>query len=1106
MSRIFEDLEKLSLDEKRALLAELLKKKISGPKRFPLSYAQERLWFLDQLEPGSAFYNIPASFRVRGELNIGALERSLNEIVRRHESLRTTFRVQDGKPVQVIEPGGEQQLKVRDLAGWGAQAEVEAQRLVNEEGQRPFDLAVGPLVRSELLRLGERDYVLLLTMHHIVSDGWSAGIFMRELSTLYESYSLGRSSPLAELPIQYADYAVWQRERLQGELLAAELAYWREQLRGMRPLLELPTDRGRPAVQRYRGAYQGLQLSESLGRGLQALSERAGVTLFMSLVAAFKILLWRYSGEREVVVGTPIAGRTRAETEKLIGFFVNTLVLRTRLSGEENFWGLLRQVREVTLGAYAHQELPFEKLVEELQPERNLSYNPLFQVMFVLQNDPQGTSRRGVASGGEAAESDGGAGAIVTGTAKFDLTLTLMEQGGGLVGAVEYNTDLFNGERVRRLIGHYEQLLRGIVTNPEQRLDRLALLTEAERGQLLSEWNKGVGPAVRGTVLELWEAQVAREPERPALVSGEQQLSYGELERRANQWGHYLRAAGVGAETVVGICLRRGLEQVVAVLAVLKSGAAYLPLEASHPPERLELMLRETAAALVITEQALADKLKTISSAKVISIDQEASMSDFPTNSFILSTDAQDMALVTYTDQDAGEHRAVPITHEDLLNAVVRSNESFGITANDRVINFSSLSFVVNAQMLFATLLNGARLYLAPPDGDEQAENLPMFIRENEISTIAIPATSLLELRGKQLSSLNTVIMFGEPISLSSLDAAPGKRYLHLWLPIGAPLFQFCAEYEKGDRLPRQVLGKSLSNKKYYVLDERLEPLPIGITGELFIDESDPGRGYLNQADLTTRNILPNPFSAEAGARLSASGELVRFNDDGKLEYFGQRKERLDRDGRTVNLKEIEWLIKGHPNVLQAVLTSEKDDAGNTFLIAYVMMEQTSPSAIIDLRRFVEQQTPDYMRPTDYFPVDRMDLRTNGNVDRKALPGFETTRSKLHESVTPRNALEYILAEVWKDILELDRVSIHDNFFQLGGHSLLATMANFRISDALGIEVPLTALFEAPTIAGLATKLIQDPQHGQRIQQVSELLVTVDELSDDAVKALMDGE
>src|ERR1043166_8718404 len=552
----------------------------------PLSFAQERLWVLDQWEPGSAFYNVPSSYRLGGEVNVTALERSLNEIVRRHEALRTRFQVVGGQPLQIIESPREQRLEVRDLGELGAGAEAEAMRVVNEEGQRRFDLAQGPLLRSLLLRLGPGDYVLLVTMHPIVSDGWSAGVFMRELSVLYEANCQGRSAQLPELPIQYADYAVWQRERLQGEFLAGQLGYWREQLKGLRPLLELPADGVRPAVQRYRGAYQSFQVRGPVVAGLRGLSEQAGVTQFMTLLAAFAVLLWRYTGEREVVVGTPIAGRTRAETEGLIGFFVNTLVLRTQLSGELSFAELLQRVREVTLGAYAHQELPFEKLVEELQPERNLSYNPLFQVMFVLQTDPQARGKAAAdvqgTEGENTSDSDDGAvaGQVMTGAGKVDLTLSVQESGGVLSGAVEYNTDLFSAARVVRMVGHYEQLLKSIVSNPQQQLGRLELLSRSEREQLLRQ-----PEAVSGTVLELFAAQVASDAQRVALVAGEQEVSDQELAARSNQWAHYLRSVGVETGTVVAICLPRGVEQVVGGLGVLKSGGAYLPLEAGYPAE-----------------------------------------------------------------------------------------------------------------------------------------------------------------------------------------------------------------------------------------------------------------------------------------------------------------------------------------------------------------------------------------------------------------------------------------------------------------------------------------------------------------------------------------
>jgi amino acid adenylation domain-containing protein/FkbM family methyltransferase len=947
MSSASRDLAKLTLEEKRAMLAELLRQK-SARKAIPLSFAQERLWFLDQFQPGSSIYNIPAAFRLPGPLNVRALEQSINEVVSRHEVLRTTFQSQEGQPVQVIAPNLTIELLVIDLSGFpDTVRDAEAQRLTATEAMRPFDLARGPLLRTSLLRLAEMDHILLLTMHHIVSDAWSMGIVWRELGALYEQHSTGRKAAMPRLPIQYTDFAQWQRGYLTGDVMDQQLNFWREQLAGAPGVLEFPADHARPAVQTFRGAMEPFTLPASLAEGVKNLSQRTGVTLFMTLLAAFKVLLQRYTHRADLVVGTPIANRTRTEIEGLIGLFVNTLVLRTDLSGDPTFREVLDRVREVTLGAYAHQDLPFERLVEELQPERNLSHNPLVQLMFVFQNvptTPQSATPQHLPV------------PIGTGTSKFDLALFVVEMGEVLWGAVEYNTDLFERATIQRLAGHFQVLLESIIANPEQRISRLKLLTDAEQQVLLVDWNQtGVEYPGETSITRLFEAQVARTPEAAAVICEDVPLSYHELNDRVNQVAHYLSDCGVGRGTRVGICMEPRPEMIIGLLGILKAGGTYVPLDPSQPKERLAFMLADSQAPLLLTQQCLLERLPE-DCPRPIALDAEwETISHQSTSNPPPVTGDDDLIYMIYTSGSTGRPKGANNFQRSFVNLLNWFISEFEITARDKILLLSSFSFDLTQKNLFAPLLVGAELHLLPSDYFDSLATLRK-ISQNRITLInCTPSTfyALVDVaddeRLSDVPALRYVFLGGEPISVR-----------RLWKWIGLERFRaqivntygptecadICAFYRLTD--PRSLLdasvpiGRPISNVKLYVLDENLAPLPTGVVGELCVGGAGVGIGYFNDPELTAQKFIPKSILDAPNARVYRTGDLVRHTEAGELEFIGRADHQVKIRGFRIELGEIEKTLEQFPGVAQAAVIDREYAPGDRRLVAYLVPNQES--------------------------------------------------------------------------------------------------------------------------------------------------------------------
>ncbi len=1053
----------------------------------PVSFAQERLWFLDQFEPGSSAYNMPGAVRVRGRLDVELLERSINEIIRRHGSLRTTFKSVDGKPKQVIASELSFALPVVDLRELPEEKrESRARTLAIEEAKTPFDLESGPLLRATVLRLGEEDHVGLFTMHHIISDGWSMGILIREVAAIYDAYSNGKPSPLPELPIQYADFSQWQRQWLQGEVLESQLQYWKQKLDGLPPVLELPTDRPRPAVQTYNGAHESFELSSVLSEALGELSRREGATLFMTLLGAFQTLLYRYTGQEDIAVGTPIANRNRSEIEGLIGFFVNTLVLRTDFSGNPSFLELLRRVKETSLEAYAYQDLPFERLVEELNPERDMSHSPLFQVMFVLQNVPtQALEIEGLTLSPLEPDSS---------RALFDLTLTVSDTDQGLMGSIEYNTDLFDDTTITLMIEHFRILVENIVKSPDQRITDLPILTEKERHKLLVEWNdtKSEYPTDK-CVHQLFEDQVKKTPDATAVVFEDQKLSYKELNERANQLGHYLRDHGVEPECRVCVCLERSIEMIVGLLGILKAGGVYVPVDPSYPKQRLEFMLEDSKVKAILTQESLVEMLPT-NGAQVVCIDtQWEGIAKNTKKNPVSGITPSNLAYVIYTSGSTGKPKGVPIIHSSLVNFLCSMGEQPGLTSKDLMLAITTLSFDIAALEIFLPIIKGACVELVTREVASYGTQLLKKITDSGATVIqATPATwrMLLEV-GWSNKDRPKILCGGEALSSDLADELV-KRSDSLWNVYGPTETTIWSTIHRVSKRSAFVsIGRPIGNTQIYILDKHLTPVPIGVPGELHIGGAGLARGYLNSPELTVEKFIPNPFSDTPGERLYKTGDLARYLPDGNIEFLGRIDNQVKIRGFRIETGEIESILREHPAVRDAVVVARGDGSGDPStslrtdkqLIAYLIYQGGQEVIVSEVRGFLREKLPEYMVPSSFVTLDELPLTPSGKVDRKALPEPDKTRPELgREFVAPRTPTEEILSDIWAQVLGIEKVGVYDNFFELGGHSLLATQVVSRTRDAFKVELPLRNLIEKPTVARLAEIIDEEKKKGEELE------------------------
>jgi len=1082
------------LAEKRASPAGseiITPRRSAGPS--PLSFPQQRLWFLDQLEPGSPFYNLPVALRLGGPINLAALERSLNEIVRRHEILRTTFRVTDGRPEQVVSPPEWTPLTRQDLTSIPEQErEREASELVSREAARPFDLSNGPLLRSLVVRMTKTDHILLLTMHHIVSDGWSINLLLSELAAAYGALSHGNPSPLPDLPIQFADFSAWQREWLQGETLEAEVTYWKASLAGAPFVLELPTDRPRPAVKSFRGAQHLQAIPGRLADRLRHLSRREGATLFMTLLTAFYVLLFRYTNQRDLLVGSPIAGRDREELEHLIGFFVNTLVLRGDVSGNPPFTELLGRVREGALGAYAHQSLPIERLVEELKPDRDASQTPLFQVMFALQN--VGT-REFQIPGVQAAPFR-----LEGSTARFDLFLSMTEGSGDLGGLWEYDTDLFDASRISRMAEHFETLLEEIASHPHRRISDLALLPEPERRIVLVEWNDTAADYPRDQCIHhLFEAQVERTPGHTAFTLGTEALTYQDLNRRANRLAHDLQRLGIGPGSLVGICVPRSWEMVVGLFAILKAGGAYVPLDPSYPSERIGYMLADARPAVLLTSRQVAATLPGGTPGKVIYLDEQRPEGDEKSARNPVSTAApDDPAYVIYTSGSTGKPKGVVGLHRGAVNRFHWMWTSYPFRPGEICCQKTSLSFVDSVSEIFGPSLAGVPTVLLREELVRDVPRLVETLAEQRITRLVLVPALLRAIldQGSDLSDrlthLNLWMSSGEALREELVERfyerLPTATLLNLYGSSEASADSTVFD-TRGAQASPVPIGRPIANHRVFLLDEIGQPVPLGVSGEIHIAGEGIAGGYWNRPELTAERFRPDPFAADAGGRLYRTGDLGRYRTDGAIDYLGRIDLQTKVRGHRVEPAEIEAALAEHPSVREAAVVAHRDASGEDRLIAYVVPRGDRPSGPGELRAFLARKLPDPMMPAIFVSLEALPRTPSGKLDRRALPAPDpSARATEVPYEAPRTDLERALAGVWAELLQSERVGIHDDFFGLGGHSLLATQLVSRVRKLLRVELPLRVVFEAPTVAGLALAISQSQAEALDSRDIARLL------------------
>jgi surfactin family lipopeptide synthetase A len=1030
----------------------------------PLSFGQQQVWLLAQLTPDSPVYNECVTIHLPGPLDVASFEQSFNEFIRRHEAWRTSFPIVDGQPIQVIHPPSTLTLPVADLRYLPeAEREAEALRLATEDARILFDLAQGPLLRATLMRLGDAEHRLFLTLHQIIFDGVSLyQVFLTELHALYEAFSSGKPSPLPDLPIQYADFAAWQRQWLQGDMLADQLAYWKQQLAGAPAALALPTDRPPPPVQTYRGAMRPFALSKRLTAAIKALSRQEGVTLFVALLAAFNTVLYRYTGQEDLLIGTSTAGRKRLGIQGLMGYFLNTLVLRTNLSGDPTFRELLVWVREVTNSAFAHEDIPFEYLIKELHPERNLRQNPLFQVMLSLE-----PSLPVLPSGWTLTQMD-----VETDTAKFDLYLELDDRPEGLIGRFEYSTDLFDAATIDRMFGHWQTLLESVVADPERRLSELPLLTKAERYQLLVEWNATqTGYPVDRCIHQLFEVQVKRAPDAVAVVYEDAQLTYRELNQRANQLAHHLQQLGVGPEVLVGLYTERSLEMVVGMLGVLKAGGAYVPLDPAYPQDRLAFILQDAQVPVLLSQQRLAEGMPR-HTAYVICLDTDwERIAQECDQNLIGRAIPENLAYVIYTSGSTGRPNGVAIEHRSTVAFTHWAMSVFTPKDLAGVLASTSICFDLSVFEIFVPLCSSGTVILA-----ENVLHLPHLAAGKQVTLINTVPSAMAELihSGSLPASVHTVNLAGEPLHNTLVQQLYQQDTVHrvfnLYGPTEDTTYSTFTLVEKGEREPS--IGRPIANTQVYILDSHLQPVPIGVVGELYLGGDGLARGYLRRPGLTAERFIPNPFSQQPSVRLYKTGDLSRYLPDGNIEFLGRIDHQVKIRGFRIELGEIETILRQHPQVREAVVVAREDTPGDKRLVAYAIPTQGQRPANKNLRSFLKEKLPEHIIPSSLVLLDTLPLTSNGKIDRRALPAPQSARSTEEEtSVAPTLPVHYQLVKIWEELLDARSIGIGDNFFYLGGHSLLAARLVVQIEQVFGKKIPLATLFAGPTIEHLASAL-----------------------------------
>lgn len=1023
---------------------------------FPVSYAQQRLWFLDQLWPATPLYHLWELLPLDLPISISTLESSLREIVARHEILRTTFVLRDGLLMQAISTVVDLTLVCEDLEVVPEdERPVEAARRAASIAAASFNLATGPLFRAHLYRLGECRYLLVIAMHHIISDGWSIAVLQKELWAIYLAFRAGRPSPLPPLGIQYSDYATWQRELLSGTLLNEQRQYWMTKLTGVPPL-ELPTDRPRAAKPSFRGESFTVCLGSDLISRLMTNGKRKNATLFMVLFAAFQVLLARYTNQNSFVVGTTIAGRSLTELEGLIGLFVNSLAIRCEVPGEATFDMLLDRVKEIALEAYANQDLPFEMLVEELKPQRDLSRNPIFQVLFQLQDDFTSSSS-GHLNANAAPRS------LPVISSPLDLSFSLSSTSSGVTGTLVYAVDLFEQTTMERLAVHYLSLLDAISRNPQQRIDRLSLMSGCEQRLLVEHWKpipfdvRSAQKCVHHYIVE----HAARSPDAVAVIDGTRSLSYDALDKQANQIARRLRRLGVGRGAIVALWISRSISWIAATLGVLKAGGAFLPIDPDYPSERQAFMLADSEVSAIITERDFVCKLPSGSFAQLFVDDP--SLADEDSASADFGACIHDIAYVIYTSGSTGKPKGVMIQHSGLVNVVEAQIRTLGVTSRNRVLQFASPSFDASVFEIVMALCHGGCLCIMP-GRFESATSLIDFLRQQQVDSVVLPPTVLGTLPARDCATLRLITVAGEPCPAELVTRWAGNgSFFNLYGPTEATIWASAARCANDGRRPS--IGLPIQNVGMYLLNRYLEPVPSGMVGELFIGGAGVAQGYLKRPDLTAERFLPDPFVG-GGARMFRTGDLARFRYDGELEFLGRVDDQIKIRGFRVELGEVEEAIRQHPAIEQVAVVAH-GDGNSRRLIAYVVTGDSGPAATnLGLRSFLLDRVPAFMVPSDYVTLASLPLTPNGKVDRLALPPFDgRLRSDYH---SPRTDLEKAICEIWQEILDLGKVGVDENFFELGGHSLLAVKAGLLVRKLLGRPISVADIFRNPTAESLA--------------------------------------
>jgi amino acid adenylation domain-containing protein len=1096
--------------EKRQLLDQLLGRDSPAPVRPAairrradramacLSDGQRRLWFLDQMMPGTAFYNVSAAVRIMSALNILALRASINEIIRRHEILRTSFTSEQGEPVQVIAAQMELPVPVVDIRPFAqSDREAEALRLAREEAQRPFDLVRTPLIRVVVVQLGSAEWLLLVTMHHIISDSRSVQLFFQELSAIYPALLTGKASPLPELQVQYGDFAEWQRELLQDPTFAAQLAYWRKQLRDI-PVLQLPMDHPRPPIQSFRGDHYPVALNAFLASEFRRFSKKEGVTVFITALGVFMALLCRYSTQDDLAIGVPITSRNRSELAGLMGFFVNTLVIRGDHSGEPGFREFIRRIRESVLSAFAHQDVPFEKLVEELQPARDLSHNPLFQVAFQLQT----LDRAANSAPGSAVRFLN----IESGTAKFDLYLELWETSDTIEGTFEFNTDLFDRPTIERMARHFAFLSEMVLRDPDRSLLEICLLNDAERELLVNGWNNTSAPFPNeDCVHRLFEIQAARFPEAPALIFGAKILSYRVLNERANQLARYLQQCGVAVESRVGLCLHRCPEMVIGFLGILKAGAACLPLDPEYPQDRIAFMIEDAGAALIITDQPNA-AIFAAAKTPVISLDlEQLQLSSLPNGNLEQESSPQSLAYVIYTSGSTGNPKGVSVEHRGLCNVAQAQSDMFKVGPKSKVLQFASLSFDASVFEIVMALLSGAALCLGKKDELLPGPPLSDFLRRHGITVVTLPPSTLAVIPEGEFPALETITVAGEECPAELVRKwGERHRFFNLYGPTEATIWATASLCIERDRKPS--IGRPIPNVRIYLLDCHLHHVPVGVPGEIYIGGVGVARGYLNRPELTAEKFIDDPFVT--GGRLYRSGDLGRYRADGNVEFLGRIDHQIKIRGYRIEPGEIEAALSAHPGVAECVVLGREDHPGDRRLVAYIAPGGQARLAPSEIRHFLAERLPEHLVPNAFVILEALPRTPNGKIERRSLPAPLNGHSNNAESyIAPRTSVEQEVTKIWTEILKIDKIGINDNFFtDLGGHSLLATQVMSHLRSRFPVDLPLRLLFQSPTVAGLAEEIVRTQLEQTDADVLAETLAELGQLSDAEVAGLVAGE